>query len=70
MKDKKDQSVVRSIINPEFMGMSPAEMNEFDGMIDKLEKESLRKLEKADVRKNDAYLKDDIVETEKGGEST
>ena len=70
-KSKSNDSInVRYIINTDFMGMSPAEMDQFDDVITRLEHEAETDLKNAPVRKNDAYLRDDIFEAEeKGGES-
>lgn len=70
-KSKLNDSInVRSIINPDFMGLSPAEMDQLDDAITRLEHEAEADLKNAPVRRNDAYLRDDIFEAEeKGGES-
>lgn len=75
MKKKQSTEIprAREVINPDFMGMTPEELNELDGLIDALKTRAETGLKKAPWKKNENYIHGDIFgadeEAEEGGES-
>lgn len=59
---------VRKFINPTFMNMPESEIQELQAKIRDLEEDAERALSKEPWKKNETYLRDDVVHPVEGGD--